>query len=507
MECSQQHTTVAATVTLYENFLEEKCEHDLLIPDYYPAAEKIIQCSASPSITKKEIEGDRLNLEGICRICVLYQGEEEGDIKSLNESVSFMESLPLKGAGKNAWVQAAVRVAGTSCRLLNQRKISVKANVAVAVKVKEQQMTQTVEEVDCNEAEALFLPASVYTVLEHSADTTKIQGEIEVHSDVQDVLKTDGAVCIKDVRVLPGKAVIKGILNLFILYTREEDPKRVESTSTAIPFSQILELRQTEERGQMEVSSCIQNFRTDVESDENGKNRIISVSATILTEGELFENQSHKMLLDAYSNHYPIQLEKESLFFEELTESAEGSETLHHKISMESEGLEVVQVIGAPVIQKISGHDKSISIEGILDVSLFLCDDGQFRSIDKSLSFTLSVLLDQLDGQMRCEIHPCILGMNWSVGAEGIDLNTEIGYSITTFTRRKQDVICSVEVDLDHPQENDGGKPLVVYYGEEGERLWDIARRYATSVQALKSANDLQTDILEEKKLLLIAKP
>ena len=54
MECSQQETRVAAARTLYENFLEEKCESDLLIPDYSPAAEKIIQCSAVPVILKKD---------------------------------------------------------------------------------------------------------------------------------------------------------------------------------------------------------------------------------------------------------------------------------------------------------------------------------------------------------------------------------------------------------------------------------------------------------------------
>ena len=144
-------------------------------------------------------------------------------------------------------------------------------------------MTDTIEEMDCNEAEALFVPATVYTVLEHTADTTKVQGEIEVHTDIQDILKTEGSVCIKDVKLMPGKAVIKGVADLFVLFTPESDPTQVESTSTAIPFSQILELQQSEENGQMEASAMIQNLRTDVETDDSGKNRLISITATVLT--------------------------------------------------------------------------------------------------------------------------------------------------------------------------------------------------------------------------------
>lgn len=506
MECSQQQTRVAATVTLYENFLEEKCESDLLIPDYYPSAEKIIQCSATPFITRKEVEGDRLILEGNCRICVIYQGEEESGIRSLNETVVFNESLLLKEVGENPWVQIVVRSSGVSCRLLNPRKISVRANVSVAIKVKDQQTADTIEKMDCDEVEALFLPSSVYTILEHSADTIKVQGDIEVHNEIQDILKTDGSICIKDARVMAGKAMVKGVVSLIVLYTSAAAPERIESVSTSIPFSQMLELRQSDGRGQMDAVSYIQNIRTDVESDENGNNRLISISATVLTEGEIFENQTHQMLLDVYSNQHPIKAHAEPLIYEEMRERLDGVETIHHKIPMEAQGLEIVQAMGNPVIQKISGKDQVLKIDGVMDASIFLKDGERYRSLDKSFSFALNVPLQQLDGQMRCEVHPCVLGMSWSVASDGLDLKVDLGYNLVTFSRHKLEVIQQIEVDTDHQLEKEPIKPLVVYYGEKGERLWDIARRYATSVTTLKALNNLAADVLDEKKLLLISK-
>ncbi len=506
MECNQQQTMVAATKTLYENFLEEKCESDLLIPDYFPAAEKIIQCNAVPTITKKEVEGDRLNLEGSCRFSVIYQGEEDGGIKSLSETVNFSESFPLKETGEHPWTQAIVRVAGTSCRLLNPRKVSARATVSVALKVKDQQMSETIEEMDCNEAEALFLPTTVYTVLEHTADTTKVQGEIEVHTDIQDILKTEGSVCIKDVKILPGKAIIKGVADLYVLFTPESDPGKVESTSTAIPFSQILELQQQEDSGCMEAYSVIQNLRTDVEADDGGKNRLISITATLLTEGELYDNREHRLLTDAYSNRYPLELRRDQLAVEEMTEQGEINETVRNEIPLDTVDVEVIQALGSPVVQKITGQDKTLSIEGVLDVSMFIREGDHYRSVDKSLPFTLKKELQRLSGRMRCEVRPCVLGMDWSVGSESIELKTELACSIMVFSREIHDVISGVEVDIEHPMEPVRSAPLVVYYGEKGERLWDIARKYATSVSAIKSMNDLSRDILEDKQLLLISR-
>lgn len=505
MECNQQQTMVAATKTLYENFIEEKCESDLLIPDYFPAAEKIIQCNAVPALIKKEIEGDRLNLEGVCRFTVIYQGEEEGGIKSLSDTVSFSESFPLKETGNDPWVQSIVRVAGTSCRLLNSRKISVKATVSVALKVKGQEMTDTIEEMDCNEAEALFAPATVYTVLEHTADTTKVQGEIEVHTDIQDVLKTDGSVCIKDIKLLPGKAIVKGVADLFVLFTPESDPSKVESTSTAIPFSQVLELQHMDENGRMEAISSIQNLRTDVETDDSGKNRLISITATLMTEGELYDNREHRLLMDAYSNRYPIRLQRAPLTMEEMTEQGEINETVRHEIPVDGGEVEVIQALGTPIIQKITGQDKTLSVEGILDVSMFIREGESYRGLDKVLSFTLKKDLQRLSGRMRCEVRPCVLGMDWSMSGENIELKTEIACSITVFSKETVEVISDVELDVEHPLEQMAEKPLVIYYGEKGERLWDIARKYATSVAAIKSINDFDRDVLDGKQLLLIS--
>lgn len=506
MECNQQQTTVAATKTLYENFIEEKCESDLLIPDYFPAAEKIIQCSAVPAIFRKEIEGDRLNLEGCCRFSVIYQGEEDGGIKALSETFNFSESFPIKEMGEEPWVQVILRVSGTSCRLLNPRKVSARATVSAALKVKCRQYTPTIESIDCQEAEALFLPKSVYTVLERVADTAKVQGEIAVHTDVQEVLKTEGVVCIKDVKIMPGKAMVKGVVDLYVLFTPESDPCKVEQTSTAIPFAQVLEINNSEEEALMDPAVMIQNLRTDVESDENGKNRLISITATVMTEGELYANKQHQLLVDAYSNRYPIELKNEAITMEELVEQAEISESVRYDLPLDGEDIEILQVIGSPVVRKITGQDHTLSIEGVMDVSLFMRDGDQYRSADRSFPFTLKKEMRNLSGRMRCEVHPCVIGVDWSYVGDHMELKAEMLCSIMVFSKDMVDVIGSIEVDIEHPIEKEGPAPLVVYYGEKGERLWDIARKYSTSVSSIKQINDMNRDILEDKKLLLISR-
>jgi hypothetical protein len=506
MECNQKENMVAATKTLYENFLEEKCENDFLIPDYYPAAEKIIQCSAVPTVSKKEIEGDRLILEGNCKFVVIYQGEDDCGIKSLSETVSFCEDLPLKELGDAPMVNAVVRISGASCRLLNPRKINAKATVSIAVKVKNQQYMEIIESISCDEAEALFLPKRVYTVLESVAETTKVQGEIVVHTGIQDILKTCGVVCVKDVKVMSGKAMVKGVVDLFILFTTEEDPCAVEQTSTAIPFMQLIPIGESSDDAEMEVVSSIQTIRADVEADDDGKNKVISISVTLMTEGELYLNQEHRFLMDAYSNRYHTQTKNGTVSTEELVERCEFSRELKYEIPLDGEDAQIIQAIGVPTVKKISGQDDSLLIDGVLDVSLFIKEGDGYRSAEKSFNFTLKKEVEWLCGQMRCEIHPSLLVLEGGGSGSNAVLRAEIHCEIAAFSKQTTEVISEFSIDVDHPLEKSTQTPLIVYYGEKGERLWDIARKYATSVAGIKSVNGIETDILDKKQLLLIAR-
>ncbi len=506
MECNQKKTKVTAIKTLYENFWEEKCEGDLLIPDYFPAVEKIIQCSAVPVIASKEIVGDRLSIQGTCRFCVIYQGEETGEIKSLVETVPFEESFALKESGTEPWAQTVIRSTGTSCRLLNPRKINFKSTVSIALKVRDQYGHEVIEEIDCNETEALFQPTNVYTIIEHVADTVRIQGEIDVHTEVQDVLKAEGSICIKDTKVLPGKLVVKGVANIFVIFTPESDPCEVEQTSTAIPFSQVIELKPQEEQLLADVSSTILTTRCDVEADDAGKNRLITVGITVLTEGEIFENRHQRMLKDVYSLSYPLHFKSEKVSVEEVVYREDIIDHLRFEIPWDGEGVRVIQAIGTPVVQRVTGHDNSLSIEGVLDASMFVKIADQYRSFDKVIPFTLNANVSKLSGRMRCEAKPCVLGISGEYSNQKIVLNAEMLCSTSVYSTNQFDVISEISMDVDHPLEVQSGASLVVYFAEKGEQLWDIARKYSTSVSMIKAVNGTDQDILDEKRLLLISR-
>ncbi len=506
MECNQKQASVAATGTLYENFIEEKCESDILIPDYYPAAEKIIQCNAIAIVNRKEIAGERLMIEGVCKFCIIYQGEE-GEIKSLSENVPFSESFSIKTNEGLQRVQIISRVGVCGCRLLNSRKINAATTVSMAIKVTEQKEMPIIDSIACEKAESLFQSVMAYSAIEYLADTCKIQGEIEAHTEVRDILKTDGRVCIKDSKMMGGKLVIKGVLDLFILFTPEHDPNSVESTSTAIPFTQTMDRKIPSEDGIANMHASVFNLRTDVETDNEGKNCIISATATILSEGEIFQNKEQRLLIDIYSNDYPLSYKRQTINLEKMVEQSVITDQLTFELPQDDgEELNILQALAYPMIQRMVGKGNTLSIEGNMGLSVFFGSDNLWRGHDKSFSFTLKHNVSHLEGNMRCEAKPNIMSVDWERSGEKTVIKVEIACNILIFERCSYEVIQSIEIDEEHPLESPKLSSLIVYFADKGERLWDIARHFATTVDSLRELNHIDTDMVEEKQLILIGR-
>ena len=64
--------------------------------------------------------------------------------------------------------------------------------------------------------------------------------------------------------------------------------------------------------------------------------------------------------------------------------------------------------------------------------------------------------------------------------------------------------ICEIAVDETKEKPRDKSCALTIYYADQGESIWDIAKKYNTSIQSVIEENALESDILQQRKMLLI---
>ncbi len=76
-----------------------------------------------------------------------------------------------------------------------------------------------------------------------------------------------------------------------------------------------------------------------------------------------------------------------------------------------------------------------------------------------------------------------------------------IEYTAIRYEEKTFNVLSEINVS-DTPMAD--SPALVVYFAKEQEQLWDIAKKFRTSVELIKTENELKDDVLQSRRILLI---
>ena len=92
------------------------------------------------------------------------------------------------------------------------------------------------------------------------------------------------------------------------------------------------------------------------------------------------------------------------------------------------------------------------------------------------------------------------------VDGNEIEIKALINLNVLVLRESKEEMIESVEereLDLDKRKMMPG---IVGYVVKEGDTLWDIAKRFYTSVDVIKAVNGLSSDVIHPKDTLILVK-
>ena len=107
--------------------------------------------------------------------------------------------------------------------------------------------------------------------------------------------------------------------------------------------------------------------------------------------------------------------------------------------------------------------------------------------------------------ESETESNAVITSVGYSLpNSNTIDLKIDFDISGAVYTPQNHRMVISAETDESaHPITNDGAS-LIVYYANPHESLWDIAKKYHTSINAVKQENDISEEKTSQKGMLLI---
>ena len=93
--------------------------------------------------------------------------------------------------------------------------------------------------------------------------------------------------------------------------------------------------------------------------------------------------------------------------------------------------------------------------------------------------------------------------MSYSIpNTNSVEIKAEVKACVYASKVCRKHTVTDINLDTETVKKSEG-YALKMYFAEEGEELWDIAKRYSTSVEAIIEENELNTENDGARMLLI----
>lgn len=505
---------------LYDGINETEQGGDFILPDFLPDIRQILYVRARPKYTGKYINGEKLEYEGEILYNVLYLAEDNS-IKGAVFADTYENIVDIHGLTGDSVIIINPIITATSWRLPNPRKINIKAKLTVSNKV----MTKHCVEPRINGKHSIedeinlqrnTEEITVMNIFGNDDIDIKINDNIEVEStypQIKNILMCDANIYIYEAKTLLDKVVYKGDAIIDCVY--ESDTDEFISVTKRIPVSQVVDIDGVSDNGDWScaVNAYPETLKAELMTNNYGEYRIVNIDLSYSTSVIAICNDSVEVTKDIYSTEYDCKADYTKLDVTCLNRSYNMNFSVNaSKARNECNAEEAVNVICTEVDLTIDSVklDKSrlkLVLEGTADITVISeinNPDSTYSGIQFNTPVKCELDGNSIDSNFEYVCSASVINNKGRLDSHNVYADFEVAVNMIVLGKYTSNVIETVDLDRDNKLTTEGRPPLTLYYPQHGELLWDIAKRYRTTSQAITTANNLPEKRTIEAKVLII---
>ena len=284
-------------------------ETEILVSDYLPPVFKLVKCFAKPVILQKQLQPGRLTLEGYLRCTVYYQGEEGAGLCQTEQKLPFTKQLELPEFDFTAWTAVVEgQTEYLNSRVVNPRRMEVRGAVGLVATVRTQNKAEVITALADGGIEQQLDTLQGVRSIAVLDKLISAEGELAFPSPPAAVLDIAGTANAQEVRLLSGKAVVKGEVRVQCAWRAEQETE-LQSLSTTLPFQQVLDVDGlTEDCKCLCVVEPVGFSLTEGQPDAAG-----TLSASLMLHLRAWRSYQLQYAADAFSTRFETELVPQEL--------------------------------------------------------------------------------------------------------------------------------------------------------------------------------------------------
>ena len=460
----------------------------------------------------------KLLVKGELGFNVLYFSEEDArPIHNISGEIPFDEviNMELTCADDDPIVKWELEDLSTG--LINSRKLSVKSIVSLNVAIEELYDEETGVMVEGPEdVQYISKNIEITDISVDKKDTFRIKDEIILPTNkgnVVSVLFDAIRLNSMEVRLLEDKFTIKGDMPVFILYSSESEESPIEYYDTEISFGGTVDCNGCNEDMVEDITFRILSKNIEIKPDVDGEERIIDLEVILEMIIKVYEIQEPEILCDVYSPCKDITPVVRDATYENLVIKNNSKYRIADRIRVADNQPKILQIChsnGVVKIDDIIPNGTELQVEGIIDMDILYISEDDLRplsSLKGAIPFTQVIEVKGMKPDSSYDIRPSIDQLSvMMLDGDEIEVKAVMNLNTIVFDKITEPIITDLEVadlDLEKLQAMPG---IVGYIVKKDDSLWNIAKKYYTTVDTIMEINDMESDRIKEGDKLIIMK-
>ena len=468
---------------------------EIRIPEGMPGIDRVVSAWGQVVMRSKDWRGSSIHLSAGMMVWVLYMGED-GSIRCTEGWIPFQFHWDLPENCPDGTVRILCLPRYVDARSVSAGKMMVRAGIAALA------------EAWCPGEKTVYHPAEMPEGVEllQSSYPVRLPKEAGEKSFLlEEELKLPGSApvprkriycrmdpVVTDQKVLSDKVVFRGNGNLHVLYESEDG--QLHTWDFDLPWSQFADLDRSHSQD-ARVDIRLMPTSVELETDENGGFHLkSSLTAQYLVD----DREMIALTEDAYSPGRELSMETQMLelpaVLDERRENIYGEQTLPGQADLVAD----MQFLPDFPGQRSADGEVSLDMPGLVQV-LYYGADGSLQSASS-----------RIEGSLRL---PADIGNRLSViplpgaeiqaipGGESIAVRTTAPVHMQFAAGEGMPMLTGMELGEMRPKNPE--QPSLILRRADHSRLWDIAKKSGSTMDAIRRANTLAGEP-EPGQMLLI---
>lgn len=454
---------------------------DIIVPDIKPDIVSIINTNGIPYIYKEDLGIGRIRYDGNIDTYIVYLADN-GETRGMQTTLSFSESFEDGQIKDGCFSREKITLEQIEAKVLNERKISIRANLKVKMEVFEKNEIEIASDFnDIEDVQKLKENLEIKSLIGSNKVKTSIKEDVSVDSSysIAEILKTSIEISNIENKISYNKVLAKSDANVKIVFLAEDG--RVGNAIATIPVMSFIDIDKVTDSHNCEMNYSIRNMVFKVNSKEQHS---ISCQVEFEVMCNVYEVKSIDVIQDMYGIRKNVSFTKKEMMIPVKNNSKTDTVKINERITIE----DILNILDTEIVLKKTGSTKAgnyYNLECEANLKIYFEADNRNGINVKEIGLPFMVKVDNDD-----DIDFEVLSKQFTVSNENVNCEMEILIHKDDEAWKNIAVIENVEC-ADYEEDLD--YKMCIYFVKPGDTVWNLAKFFKVRMEDIISVNNLDS--------------